>query len=116
MQQLGVSYSGVDLPWYLVPVNFLFMNLRSLAIWTLFFVFAVLFFAVKMLYIKKAMVQRSLGLFDRDFKRSLWLDATILLGAGIFSWLLFVLWQGSLSNVYVKTFSILSCLIFWVSI
>ncbi|MCY7019724.1 hypothetical protein G6036_08080 [Streptococcus sanguinis] len=39
-----------------------------------------------MLYIKKAMVQRSLGLFDRDFKRSLWLDATILLGAGIFSW------------------------------
>lgn len=107
MQQLGVSYSGADLPWYLVPVNFLFMNLRSLAIWTLFFVFAVLFFAVKMLYIKKAMVQRSLGLFDRDFKRSLWLDATILLGAGIFSWLIFVLWQGSLSNVYVKTFSIL---------
>ena len=116
MQQLGVSYSGADLPWYLVPVNFLFMNLRSLAIWTLFFVFAVLFFAVKMLYIKKAMVQRSLGLFDRDFKRSLWLDATILLGAGSFSWLLFVLWQGSLSNVYVKTFSILSCLIFLVSI
>lgn len=107
LQRFGLTYTGADLPWYLVPINFLFMNLRSLAVWTLFFVFAVLLFAVKMLYVKKAMIQRSLGLFDREFRRSLWLDSTILISTGILVWLLFVLWQGSMVNVYVKTFSLL---------
>lgn len=107
LRQFGIKYTGADLPWYLVPLNFLFMNLRSLAVWTLFFVFAVLLFAVKMLYIKKAMIQRSLGIFEENAKRSLYLDAAILLGMGSFVWLSFILWQGSMANVYAKTFSLL---------
>ena len=54
LEAMGLIYKGGDLPWYLMPVYFLFTNLRSLAIWTLFFVFALLLFAVKLMYAKKS--------------------------------------------------------------
>ncbi|MCD3441554.1 ABC transporter permease [Streptococcus equi] len=107
MTELGLTYKGADLPWYLLPYYFLFTNLRSLAIWTLFFVFALLLFAVKLMYAKKSMIQRSLGLFEHYSRKELLQDLLMMGASFTLSILLFILYQGSISNVFVKSFILL---------
>ncbi|HEL1164821.1 TPA: ABC transporter permease [Streptococcus equi subsp. zooepidemicus] len=107
MTELGLTYKGADLPWYLLPYYFLFTNLRSLAIWTLFFVFALLLFAVKLMYAKKSMILRSLGLFEHYSRRELLQDLLLMGASFAVSILLFILYQGSISNVFVKSFTLL---------
>ncbi|HEL1258014.1 TPA: ABC transporter permease [Streptococcus equi subsp. zooepidemicus] len=107
MTELGLTYKGADLPWYLLPYYFLFTNLRSLAIWTLFFVFALLLFAVKLMYAKKSMILRSLGLFEHYSRKELLQDLLLMGASFAVSILLFILYQGSISNVFVKSFTLL---------
>ncbi|HEL0775639.1 TPA: ABC transporter permease [Streptococcus equi subsp. zooepidemicus] len=107
MTELGLTYKGADLPWYLLPYYFLFTNLRSLAIWTLFFVFALLLFAVKLMYAKKSMILRSLGLFEHYSRRELLQDLLLMGASFAVSILLFILYQGSISNIFVKSFTLL---------
>lgn len=107
MTELGLTYKGADLPWYLLPYYFLFTNLRSLAIWTLFFVFALLLFAVKLMYAKKSMILRSLGLFEHYSRKELLQDLLMMGASFTLSILLFILYQGSISNVFVKSFTLL---------
>ncbi|ASB97316.1 hypothetical protein [Streptococcus equi] len=107
MTERGLTYKGADLPWYLLPYYFLFTNLRSLAIWTLFFVFALLLFAVKLMYAKKSMILRSLGLFEHYSRKELLQDLLLMGASFAVSILLFILYQGSISNVFVKSFTLL---------
>ncbi|MGT2800903.1 ABC transporter permease [Streptococcus marmotae] len=107
LEQFGLIYQAGDLPWYLTPVYFLFTNLRSLAVWTLFFVFALILLAVKLMYAKKAMIYRSLGLFDKLSTNDFLLDGSFVLLSLAVAVVAFSLYQGSISNVFVKSFVLL---------
>ena len=108
LSALNLRYLPGDFGWWLTPVDFLFGNLRSFSVWTLFFVFGVLLFAVKMIYIKKAMIQRSLGLFRKQMWRAVVADIGILIGTTVIVMVLFALIQGSLTSVFVKSFTLVS--------
>lgn len=69
--------------------------------------FALLLFAVKLMYAKKSMILRSLGLFEHYSCRELLQDLLLMGASFAVSILLFILYQGSISNVFVKSFTLL---------
>jgi hypothetical protein len=108
LETMGFKYKAGDIAWWMVPVNFfLGRNVRSIAVWTLLFVFAVLLFAVKMMYVKTTMVQRSLGMLRATIIKDIVLDIGILILDVIIIVTFFILWQGSFSSVFVKSFNLL---------
>ncbi|MDR3156437.1 MAG: hypothetical protein LBT69_00760 [Lactobacillales bacterium] len=108
LKMMGFQYKGGDIGWYMSPMAFFFgKNVRSIAVWTLMFVFASLLFAVKMMYLKTAMVRRSLGIFRGAILKETMIDVGILILDSIFMIGVFSLWQGSMHSVFVKSFSLL---------
>lgn len=107
LTNLGFQCKGGNIPWQLTIFDFFFGNIRSLSIWTLFVVFAILLFAVKMLYVKKAMVQRSLGIFARKMVLEICSDLLCLTISGIVSIGIINLTQNGISGVFAVTFSLL---------
>jgi hypothetical protein len=106
--KMGFKYKGGDIGWWMMPFNFfLGRNVRSAAVWTLLFVFAVLLFAVKMIYVKTAMVKRSLGMFRLFMQKDIMIDIGILIFESIGIIIVFALLQKSMTSVFVKTFSLL---------
>lgn len=107
LESYGLLVQAADLSWYMVPVYFLFTNLRSLAVWTLFFVFALGLLAVKLMYAKQAMIYRSLGQFGAIQRKHLVQDIASLLFNFMLLLIGFILYQGTFSNVFVKTYLLL---------
>ncbi|MDR0920994.1 MAG: ABC transporter permease [Lactobacillales bacterium] len=120
LEVLGFQYKAGDIGWWLTPIDFFVGNIRSLAVWTLLFVFAVLLFAVKMMYVKKAMIQRSLGIFRKAMWKATFSDVGIILIELFLVIGLFSLWQRSIDSVFVKSFALLMSVIalslLWVSL
>ncbi|MGU8018956.1 ABC transporter permease [Streptococcus suis] len=107
LESYGLIVQAADISWYMIPVYFLFTNLRSLAVWTLFFVFALGLLAVKLMYAKQAMIYRSLGQFGAIQQKHILQDIGSLLFNYMILLLGFILYQGTFSNVFVKTYLLL---------
>lgn len=105
--KFGLTLRANDLTWYLIPVYFLFTNLRSLAVWTLFFVFSLALLAIKLMYVKKDMIYRSLGLFGKVSSKDFFQDIVTVLLLYLLILLGFIVYQGTWSNVFVKSFNLL---------
>lgn len=104
----GFKYKAGDIGWWLAPLDFLFGNLRSYSVWTVFFIFALLLFAIKMFYLKKAMIQRSLGLLRKQMIKEMSSDILVLILSTLSIILIFCSYLGNITSVFVKTFILLN--------
>ncbi|MDR0299932.1 MAG: hypothetical protein LBI13_07660 [Streptococcaceae bacterium] len=107
MKNLGFIIKGASIPLQLLPLDFYFGNLRSLAIWCLFFVFAVLLYALKISAIKKSIIERSLGNFSKSLRKNLLIESSLLILASILSLLVFWIINQSTWGLFCRLFSYL---------
>lgn len=92
--------------WYLLPIHFLFGNLRSIAVWLLLFLFFFTLLILKLRQSKKSAIYRSLGLLKQDFINNLRAELLILTLLVVLEFILFVFYQQTISSIFVWSFGL----------